>query len=108
MRTPAISGNLAEAAARERVTPELQARAQSLAAHAADSIAGAVRAGDNAGVVRRLQPFIDNDTVAAIGVTSTSGRVLFHWHRDTQPAAGTLWCAPPSRCAPSSRTSRGR
>ena len=32
-------GNLAEAAARERVTPELQARAQSLAAHAADSIA---------------------------------------------------------------------
>jgi diguanylate cyclase (GGDEF)-like protein/PAS domain S-box-containing protein len=83
-------GNLAEAAARERVTPELQARAQSLAAHAADSIAGAVRAGDNAGVMRRLQPFIDNDTVAAIAVTGSGGHVLFSWHRDTAAPAGAL------------------
>ena len=83
-------GAMAEQAARERVTPELQARAQSLAAHAADSIAGAVRAGDNSGVVRRLQPFIDNDTVAAITVTGTDARVLFSWHRDTKPPAGAL------------------
>src|SRR5271169_5875986 len=62
-------GALAEQSARERVTPELQARAQSLAAHAADSIAGAVRAGDESGMVRRLQPFLDNSTVAAISVT---------------------------------------
>ena len=45
---------LAERAARERVDPELQARAQSIAEHAADAIAGAVRAGDGSGVLRRL------------------------------------------------------
>ena len=66
-------GNLAEQAAHERVTPELQARAQSLAAHAADAIAGAVRAGDASGMERRLQPFIDNPTVAALGVTTSTG-----------------------------------
>ena len=45
---------LAERAARERVDPELQARARSVAAHAADSIAGAVRASDVSGLTRRL------------------------------------------------------
>jgi diguanylate cyclase (GGDEF)-like protein/PAS domain S-box-containing protein len=83
-------GTLAEQAARERVTPELQARAESLAAHAADSIAGAVRAGDNAGIVRRLQPFIDNETVGAISVTASNGRLLYRWQRDTGPPSGAL------------------
>ena len=69
-------GTLAEAAARERVTPELAARAQDLAVHAADSIAGAVRAGDASGMVRRLQPFVDNPSVAAITVTGTAGKPL--------------------------------
>ncbi|MBS0580257.1 MAG: EAL domain-containing protein [Proteobacteria bacterium] len=83
-------GALAESAALERVTPELQARAESLAAHAADSIAGAVRAGDNAGIVRRLQPFIDNETVSAISVTSSQGKLLYSWRRDEPPEAGAL------------------
>jgi diguanylate cyclase (GGDEF)-like protein/PAS domain S-box-containing protein len=83
-------GALAESAAVERVTPELQARAESLAAHAADSIAGAVRAGDNAGIVRRLQPFIDNETVSAINVTSSQGKLLYSWRRDEAPEAGAL------------------
>ena len=45
-----------------------------------------MRAGDNAGVVRRLQPFMDNDTVAAITVTGAAGAVLFSWHRDEAAA----------------------
>ena len=48
-------GTLAERVARERFDPELQARAQSVGAHAADSIAGAVRARDTSGLARRLQ-----------------------------------------------------
>ena len=68
---------LAENAARERLDPELQARARSVAAHAADSIAGAVRSGDTAGTVRRLQPFMDDDTVAGLTVTDLAGRTLF-------------------------------
>jgi diguanylate cyclase (GGDEF)-like protein/PAS domain S-box-containing protein len=81
---------LAERAARERVDPELQARGRSIAAHAADSVAGAVRAGDTNGVARRLQPFMDDATVAAVTLTSPTGRSLFEWHRGTATAPGTL------------------
>src|SRR5256885_2244412 len=81
---------LAERAARERVDPELQARAQSIAAHAADSIAGAVRAGDGSGVARRLQPFIDDPTLAAISVTTRSGKRIFNWRRSAGATAGAL------------------
>ncbi|HXN80757.1 MAG TPA: diguanylate cyclase, partial [Steroidobacteraceae bacterium] len=81
---------LAERAARERVDPELQARAQSIAAHVADSIAGAVRAGDSSGVVRRLQPFIDDPTVAAISVTARSGKRIFDWRRSAGATRGAL------------------
>jgi diguanylate cyclase (GGDEF)-like protein/PAS domain S-box-containing protein len=81
---------LAEHAARERVDPELGARARSIASHAADSIAGVVRAGDASGVVRRLQPFMDDDTVAAITVTARSGQTLFDWHRAAAATPGAL------------------
>jgi len=81
---------LAERATLERVDPELQARAQSIAAHAADSIAGAVRAGDGSGVARRLQPFIDNPTLAAISVTTRSGKRIFNWRRSAGATAGAL------------------
>ena len=83
-------GTLAETAARERVTPELAARAQDLAVHAADSIAGAVRAGDASGMVRRLQPFVDNPSVAAITVTGTAGKPLFDYRRGEAGPAGAL------------------
>src|SRR5207244_11442344 len=81
---------LAERAARERVDPELQARAQSIAAHAADAIAGAVRAGDGSGMLRRLQPFIDDPTLAAISVTTRSGKRIFNWRRSAGATAGAL------------------
>jgi diguanylate cyclase (GGDEF)-like protein/PAS domain S-box-containing protein len=81
---------LAENVARERVDPELAARARSIAAHAADSIAGAVRAGDSSGMVRRLQPFMDDATVSAISVTTPSGQTLFEWQRATAAAPGAL------------------
>jgi diguanylate cyclase (GGDEF)-like protein/PAS domain S-box-containing protein len=81
---------LAEAAARERVGPELQARAHSIATHAADSIAGAVRAGDVSGVARRLQPFMDDATVASITVVSGTGRILIDWQRPTPAKPGAL------------------
>ncbi len=83
-------GVLAENAARERVDPELQARARSVAAHAADSIAGAVRAGDTAGMARRLQPFVEDETVAGLTVTDLAGRMLFSWQRGAPLTPGTL------------------
>ncbi|MGC1729715.1 MAG: hypothetical protein WA747_10070, partial [Steroidobacteraceae bacterium] len=83
-------GSLAEQAARERVGPELEARARSIAAHAADSIAGAVRAGDTGGIARRLQPFMDDATVAAITVSDPGGNALFRWQRPTANAPGAL------------------
>jgi diguanylate cyclase (GGDEF)-like protein/PAS domain S-box-containing protein len=83
-------GTLAEQAARERIQPELTARAQGLAAHAADAIAGAVRAGDDSGTVRRLQPFLDDPTVAALTVTATSGGTLFSWERGEAPPPQAL------------------
>ncbi|HEV3180684.1 MAG TPA: EAL domain-containing protein [Steroidobacteraceae bacterium] len=81
---------LAEHAARERVDPELGARARSIAAHAADSITGAVRAGDASGTARRLQPFVDDATVSALTVTSRSGQTLFSWQRGFPPQPGAL------------------
>ena len=81
---------LAEHAARERLDPELEARARSVAAHGADAIAGAVRAGDTDGIARRLQPFTDDTTVAAITLTGSSGRTLYSWHREGAAAPGRL------------------
>src|SRR5215469_9951862 len=81
---------LAENAARERVDPELTARARSIAAHAADSVAGAVRAGDTSAIQRRLQPFTDDSTVAALTLTSSSGRILFTFLRSNAVAPGAL------------------
>jgi diguanylate cyclase (GGDEF)-like protein/PAS domain S-box-containing protein len=83
-------GRLAEEATREGVAPELAARAQALAAHAADSIAGAVRAGDDSGMVRRLQPFMDDPTVASVRVSGTAGQVLFQWQRSESETRGAL------------------
>ena len=81
---------LAERTTRERLDPELQARAQSIAAHAADSIIGALRAADVNGVARRLQPFLDDATLSEISVTGSSGRRLFAWQRSAGPAPGAL------------------
>ena len=67
---------LAEHAARERLGPELEARASSIAAHGADAVADAVRARDSADIARRLQPFTDDATLAAITLTGSSGRTL--------------------------------
>jgi len=81
-------GTLAEAAARERVGAELRARAASIAAHAADSVAGAVRAGDTAGIARHLQPFLDDPTVSAVAVANHLGGTLYSWERGTPAAPG--------------------
>ncbi len=85
--TAALAG-LADAAARERVGAELEARAQSIAAHAADSVAGPVRAGDSAGIDRRLQPFRDDPTVASISVDNSFGGTLYSFERSPPPASG--------------------
>ena len=83
-------GALAEHAARERLDPELEARARSLAAHGADAVADAVRTQDDVGIVRRLQPFTDDPTVQAITLSSRGGQTLFHWQGDAAAPAGTL------------------
>ncbi len=82
-------GALAEQGARERVTAELQARAATLAAYAADSIAGAVRAQDLDGIGRRLQPFTDNPSVTTLTVVDPAGRALFRFRREAGTGALT-------------------
>jgi diguanylate cyclase (GGDEF)-like protein/PAS domain S-box-containing protein len=81
---------LAETATHERVDPELAARAHSVAVHAAESVAGALRAQDASGVQRRLQPFIDDATLASLTLTARSGEVLYRWQRATVAPAGTF------------------
>ncbi len=83
-------GTLAEQVAGQRVEPELQGRALSVAAHAADLIAGAVRAGDLSGMARGLQPFLEDRTVASVSVTGRDGQNLFHWQRADSPPPGAL------------------
>jgi diguanylate cyclase (GGDEF)-like protein/PAS domain S-box-containing protein len=86
--TAALS-TLADQATRDRLKPELDARARSIAAHAADSIAGAVRAGDTSGIGVRLQPFQEDSSVAAISVLNPSGGTLYSWVRGAPAFAGT-------------------
>ena len=88
---------LAEQAARERLAPELEARARTIAARGADAIAGAVRAGDADGIARKLQPFTDDATLAAVTVTGSGGRTLYSWHREAAAAPGSLTTAASAR-----------
>jgi hypothetical protein len=81
---------IAERASAERIEPESKARAQGIAAHAADSVADALRDGNVNGVAPRLQPFIDDSTVAAITVTARSGATLYSWRRAPAAAPGAL------------------
>src|SRR5215469_13599758 len=81
---------MAEDAARARVNVELRARASSIAAHAADSITNAVRTRDTVTVARRLLPFIEDPTVAAITVMDPTGSAVYTWHRSVQPQKGVL------------------
>ncbi|MBV8784073.1 MAG: PAS domain S-box protein, partial [Gammaproteobacteria bacterium] len=83
-------GALAERATQASVQSELDGRARTLAAHAGDSIAGAVRAGDASAMVRRLQPFLDDSSLLGLTVTSSGGRELFRWQRPGASAAGAL------------------
>src|SRR5215469_1255552 len=81
---------VADRAARERFDPELAARAQSVATNAADAIAVALREGDDGALARRLQPFMDDPTVASITVTDPSGKTLLRWRRPARAPAGAL------------------
>ncbi|MBV9621730.1 MAG: PAS domain-containing protein, partial [Gammaproteobacteria bacterium] len=83
-------GALAEQATHASAQSELASRADSLAARAADSIAGAVRAGDSSGMVRRLQPFLDDPTVSELTISGLAGRELFRWQRAGAPDPGVL------------------
>ncbi|HYM41692.1 MAG TPA: EAL domain-containing protein [Steroidobacteraceae bacterium] len=79
----AALGALAEQANHDRLQPELTARALSVASHAAESIAGAVRAGDTAGIARRLQPYTADPTLVAVAVIAASGGTVYSWQRST-------------------------
>ncbi|MGH8322533.1 MAG: HAMP domain-containing protein, partial [Steroidobacteraceae bacterium] len=83
-------GAMAEDSARQRVDVELRARASSTAAHAADSIINAIRTQDTVTVARRLLPFIEDPTVAAITVMDSTGSVVYTWHRSAQAQKGVL------------------
>ncbi|HYL01153.1 MAG TPA: EAL domain-containing protein [Steroidobacteraceae bacterium] len=85
--TAALSSR-ADTAARERVGAELQARVRSVAAHAAESVAGAVRAGDTAGIARHLQPFLADPTIVSISVDNRFGGTLYSFERSPRPAPG--------------------
>jgi diguanylate cyclase (GGDEF)-like protein/PAS domain S-box-containing protein len=87
-------GDLASGFARQGVSLELQARAQTSARYVADAAAAALTDPDPGSLAARMQPFLDDPTVATITVRDNAGGVLFHWHapESTIPslqAAGT-------------------
>jgi diguanylate cyclase (GGDEF)-like protein/PAS domain S-box-containing protein len=77
-------------AARASIQPELNARAESIAGHAAGTIAGAVRAGDRDGIASRLESFTRDDTVESLKVESRLGGSLYSFERTAAPPAGAL------------------
>src|ERR1700761_3850989 len=81
-------GAMAEDTARASLDVELRARASSTAAHAADSITNAIRTRDTVTVARRLLPFIEDPTVAAITVMDSTGSVIYSGHGSVHPQRG--------------------
>jgi len=76
----AQQGNLASRFARQGVGLELQARAEASARYVADATAATLASADPSSLARRLQPFLDDPTIAGITVRDNSGAVLFQWH----------------------------
>ena len=73
----------------ERLAPELRARAQVIARHVAESAAVAMAATEGEALARRMQPFTDDETLAALTIRNASGDVLYEWRRPTQAAPET-------------------
>jgi diguanylate cyclase (GGDEF)-like protein/PAS domain S-box-containing protein len=83
-------GGIARSVTRDRVVLELQARANAVARHAAESAASVMRPADSAALSRHMQPFTDDRTLMALTVRDASGDVLYQWHRQVQPADDSL------------------
>jgi diguanylate cyclase (GGDEF)-like protein/PAS domain S-box-containing protein len=69
---------------RDAVGEELQARADSIASHVADSAVPALLSGDREALAARLSRFGDDATIIAIGILSPQGELLYELDR---PAA---------------------
>jgi diguanylate cyclase (GGDEF)-like protein/PAS domain S-box-containing protein len=82
--------DIAQGVTRDRVALELQARANSVARHAAESAAAAMKPSQVDTLAHRMQSFTDDPTLAALTVRDVSGEVLYQWHRDGKPANGAL------------------
>ncbi|MGH8311065.1 MAG: HAMP domain-containing protein, partial [Steroidobacteraceae bacterium] len=74
-------GALANATAREQVLLELEARASTTARHVADAAAPAVKAGNEAALARRLQPFADDESIAGLVIRDAGGATVYRWTR---------------------------
>ena len=79
-------GDLASSFAQQGVARELQARAQTAARYVADTAATALTSSNPSSLAHRLQPFLDDPTVAAITVRDTNGATLFDWHAPASAA----------------------
>ncbi|MGH8286160.1 MAG: EAL domain-containing protein [Steroidobacteraceae bacterium] len=74
-------GALANATAREQVLLELEARASTTARHVADAAAPAAKAGNEAALARRLQPFADDESIASLVIRDAGGATVYRWTR---------------------------
>ena len=84
-------GALAQSATRERTALELDARALETARHVAESAAVALpSAGPPLDLAQRLQPFLDDETVASIQIRDAAGLTLYSWQRAARPAQDAL------------------
>jgi diguanylate cyclase (GGDEF)-like protein/PAS domain S-box-containing protein len=80
----------ATADARQRVTGELNLRADDMAKHLADLVASDVLEGDQTGANQLLDPFKNDATILGIVVRDSSGSQVYRWARGTDNAAGAL------------------
>ena len=83
-------GRMAQSSASERVALELQLRARATADRVAEAAALAVKSADPAALQARMQPFIEDETVASLVVSNLSGQTLFQWQRPGARPAGML------------------
>jgi diguanylate cyclase (GGDEF)-like protein/PAS domain S-box-containing protein len=81
---------LAQGVTRDRVTLELQARANATARHVAEAAAAVLASGQREALGPRMLQFTDDATLNALTVHNAEGEVLFQWRRGETPPAGSL------------------
>jgi diguanylate cyclase (GGDEF)-like protein/PAS domain S-box-containing protein len=78
---------------RQQITAELDARAAALARHVAAEAAEPLARADAAALTRRLEPFLDDNSLIGVSVRDVAQRSQYEWRRDAAEDSSALFAS---------------